>query len=212
MTRSVPLEKCMSDAFISYAQNGEATRPENGYPMRLMLPGYEGNINIKWLRRLEVSDKPFMTREETSKYTDLITLTGKARQFSLMMEAKSVITFPSGDMKLPGAGFYEITGLAWTGRGAIQRVEISTDGGKSWALASLQEPVLPLAHTRFRFPWQWDGSDAVLQSRAVDETGYVQPTKQFLTAQEGVGPTYHYNGIQSWKVSADGSVENVYLA
>ncbi len=212
MTRSVPLEKCMSDAFIGYAQNGEAIRPENGYPLRLMLPGFEGNINIKWLRRLEISDKPFMTREETSKYTDLITLTGKARQFSLVMETKSVITFPSGDMKLPGAGFYEITGLAWSGRGAIQRVEISTDGGKTWALASLQEPVLPLAHTRFRFPWQWDGSDAVLQSRAVDETGYVQPTKQFLTAQEGVGPTYHYNGIQSWKVSADGSVENVYLA
>ncbi len=185
LTRSVPLEKCMSDAFISYAQNGEATRPENGYPMRLMLPGFEGNINVKWLRRLEVSDKPFMTREETSKYTDLITLTGKARQFSLVMEAKSVITFPSGDMKLPGAGFYEITGIAWTGRGAIQRVEISTDGGKSWGLASLQEPVLPLAHTRFRYPWQWDGSDAVLQSRAVDETGYVQPTKAFLDRTGG---------------------------
>ncbi len=210
MTRSVPIEKCMTDAFIAFAQNGEAIRPENGYPMRLMLPGYEGNINIKWLRRLEVSDKPFMTREETSKYTDLITLTGKARQFSLVMEAKSVITFPSGDMKLPGPGFYEVTGLAWTGRGAISRVEISTDGGRTWSLAALQEPILPMAHTRFRFPWSWNGQEAVLQSRAIDETGYVQPTKQFLERTEGVGPTYHYNGIQSWKVAADGSVTNVY--
>jgi sulfane dehydrogenase subunit SoxC len=130
--------------------------------------------------------------------------------FSMVMEAKSLITFPSGDMKLPGAGFYEVTGLAWTGRGAIQRVEVSTDGGRTWALAALQEPVLAQAHTRFRFPWMWDGKDAVLQSRAVDTTGYVQPTKQFLVEKEGVGPTYHYNGIQSWKVAADGSVTNVY--
>ena len=173
MTRSVPLDKGMSDAFISYAQNGEAIRPENGYPLRLMLPGYEGNINIKWLRRLEISDKPFMTREETSKYTDLNTMTGKARMFSLVMEAKSVITFPSGDMKLPGPGYYEITGLAWTGRGTIQRVEVSTDGGKTWGLASLREPVLPMAHTRFRYPWRWDGGEAILESRAVDDTGYV---------------------------------------
>ena len=177
-----------------------------------MLPGYEGNINIKWLRRLEISDKPFMTREETSKYTDLNTLTGKARMFSLVMEAKSVITFPSGDMKLPGPGYYEITGLAWTGRGTIQRVEVSTDGGKTWGLASLQEPVLSMAHTRFRYPWRWDGREAILESRAVDETGYVQPTKQFLAERQGAGLTYHYNGIQSWKISAEGSVENVYLS
>jgi sulfane dehydrogenase subunit SoxC len=209
LSRSVPIDKIMDDAFVAYAQNGEAIRPENGYPLRLILPGWEGNINIKWLRRLKVGDKPFMTREETSKYTDLITLTGKARQFSWVMEAKSLITFPSGDMQLPGRGFYEITGIAWSGRAPIERVEISTDGGKSWALAALQEPVLPKAHVRFRYPWHWDGSETIIESRATDQTGYVQPTKAFLIAHEGVGPTYHYNGIQSWKISPDGSVSNV---
>lgn len=209
LSRSIPIDKMVDDAFIAYAQNGEAVRPENGYPMRLILPGWEGNTNIKWLRRLKVGDKPFMTREETSKYTDLITLTGKARQFSFVMEAKSVITFPSGGMQLPTKGFYEITGLAWSGRAPIERVEISTDGGKNWALAALQEPVLPKAHVRFRFPWMWDGREAVIQSRATDQTGYIQPTKAFLTRTEGVGHTYHYNGIQSWKIAADGSVTNV---
>ena len=208
MNRSVPLDKAMDDAFIAYGQNGEAMRPEQGYPMRLVLPGWEGNIHIKWLRRLEVSDRPYMTREETSKYTDLITLTGKARQFSFVMDAKSLITFPSGDMKLPGPGFYEITGIAWSGRGAIKRVEVSTDGGATWDVAALQGPVLPVCHTRFRFPWHWDGQEAMLESRATDETGYIQPTKAFLLAQRGTGPTYHYNGIQSWKVAADGSVQN----
>ena len=211
LSRSVPIDKIMDDAFVAYAQNGEAIRPENGYPMRLILPGWEGNTNIKWLRRLKVGDRPFMTREETSKYTDLITLTGKARQFTWVMEAKSLITFPSGGMQLPGKGFYEISGIAWSGRAPIDRVEISTDGGKSWALASLQEPVLPKAHVRFRYPWQWDGSEAIIESRATDQTGYVQPTKAFLVAHEGVGPTYHYNGIQSWKIAADGSVSNVLL-
>jgi len=209
LSRSVPIDKIMDDAFIAYAQNGEAIRPENGYPMRLILPGWEGNTNIKWLRRLKVGDKPFMTREETSKYTDLITLTGKARQFTWVMEAKSVITFPSGDMHLPGKGFYEISGIAWSGRAPIERVEVSTDGGKNWGLASLQEPVLPKAHVRFRYPWHWDGGATIIESRATDQTGYVQPTKAFLTATEGVGPTYHYNGIQSWKISPDGSVANV---
>src|SRR3981081_722374 len=137
MTRSVPIDKCLSDALIVFAQNGEAIRPEQGYPMRLFLPRWEGNISIKWLRRLEVSDKPYYTREETSKYTDLITTTGKSRMFTFTMEAKSVITFPSGEMKLPGAGFYEITGVAWSGWGKIARVEVSTDEGKSWSLASL---------------------------------------------------------------------------
>jgi len=200
LSRSVPIDKIMDDAFVAYAQNGEAIRPENGYPMRLILPGWEGNINVKWLRRLKIGDKPFMTREETAKYTDLITLTGKARQFSRVMEAKSLITFPSGDMQLPGSGFYEITGIAWSGRAPIERVEISTNGGKTWALAALQEPILPKAHVRFRYPWLWDGSETIIESRATDQTGYVQPTKAFLTAHEGVGPTYHYNGIQSWKI------------
>src|SRR5436305_5584573 len=172
MTRSVPIDKCLSDALVVFAQNGEAIRPEQGYPMRLFLPGWEGNISIKWLRRLEFSDKPYYTREETSKYTDLVTKTGKARMFTFTMEAKSVITFPSGDMKLPGAGFYEITGLAWSGRGKIARVEVSTDSGKTWSLAALQDPVLAISQTRFRFPWIWDGTPAVIQSRATDETGY----------------------------------------
>ena len=214
MTRSVPIDKCLSDALIVFAQNGEAIRPEQGYPMRLFLPGWEGNISIKWLRRLEISDKPFYTREETSKYTDLITTTGKARMFTFTMDAKSVITFPSGEMRLPGPGFYEVTGLAWSGRGKIGRVEISSDGGKTWTLAALQDPVLPICQTRFRYPWIWDGTPAVLQSRATDETGYSQPTHQQLIAERGPleppGMFYHMNAIQSWGIAADGSVKNVH--
>jgi len=213
MTRSIPLEKLLADAIIAYAQNGEALRPEQGYPLRLILPGWEGNTHIKWLRRLDVSDKPFMTREETSKYTDLLG-NGKARQFSFTMEAKSVITFPSGEMKLPGPGFYEITGLAWSGRGRIARLEVSVDGGKNWNLAALQDPVLPICTTRFRFPWFWNGQPSVLQSRATDETGYVQPTLQQLVDIRGLagpfGSVYHLNAIQSWSVAADGSVSNVH--
>ena len=214
MTRSVPVDKCLSDALIVFAQNGEAIRPEQGYPTRLFLPGWEGNISIKWLRRLEVSDKPYYTREETSKYTDLITRTGKSRMFTFTMEAKSVITFPSGEMKLPGAGFYEITGLAWSGRGKIARVEVSTDGGKNWSLAALQDPVLPICQTRFRFPWIWDGTPGIIQSRATDETGYSQPTHQQLIEERGPLESgslfYHMNAIQSWAIAPDGSVKNVH--
>ena len=214
MTRSVPMDKAWDDAMLVYAQNGEAIRPEQGYPLRLLLPGFEGNTHIKWLRRLEISDKPFMTREETSKYTDLLD-GGKARQFTFTMEAKSVITFPSGEMKLPKPGFYEIAGLAWSGRGSIKRVEVSTDGGANWQLAELQTPVLPVCHTRFRFPWQWDGQPAILQSRCQDETGYVQPTIKQLVDVRGLdggkyGSIYHLNGIQSWAVAADGGVSNVH--
>jgi sulfane dehydrogenase subunit SoxC len=213
MTRSIPLDKCLDDAFIAYGQNGEAIRPEQGYPIRLMLPGWEGNTHIKWLRRLEVSDVPFQTREETSKYTDLMA-NGIARQFTFVMEAKSVITFPSGEMKLSGPGFYEVTGIAWSGRGKITRLEVSTDGGKTWADARLQGPVLPICHTRFRFPWLWDGKPAVLQSRATDETGYLQPMLKQLTDVRGLnGPIasiYHLNAIQSWAVDANGSVTNVH--
>lgn len=214
MNRSIPIDKMFDDAIIAYAQNGEAIRPEQGYPLRLFLPGFEGNMHIKWLHRLVVSDKPFMTREETSKYSDLLG-NGKARLFTFVMEAKSVITFPSGEMKLPGSGFYEITGLAWSGRGKIEKVEISTDGGKTWSLASLQDPVLSKAHTRFRCPWFWNGKPAILQSRATDETGYVQPTIKHLRDVRGmahpvVGSFYHLNGIQSWAIAADGSVTNVH--
>ncbi len=213
MTRSIPLDKAMKDCIVAYGQNGEALRPEQGYPLRLIVPGFEGNMNIKWLRRLQVADMPFMTREETSKYTDLRP-SGKAVQFSFVMEAKSVITSPSGGEQLDGPGFREISGIAWSGRGAVRRVEVSTNGGRSWRTATLQAPVLPLCHTRFRLPWAWDGKEAILQSRCVDETGYVQPTIRQLVAVRGLdgplGSIYHLNGIQSWKIATDGSVSNVH--
>jgi sulfane dehydrogenase subunit SoxC len=213
MTRSIPLDKALKDCFLAYGQNGEALRPEQGYPVRLMVPGYEGNMHIKWLRRLEISDTPFMTREETSKYTDLRP-DGKAVQFSFDMEAKSVITSPSGEMQLQGPGFHEITGLAWSGRGRITRVEVSTDSGKSWKQAQLQGPVLSICHTRFRLPWQWNGRETIIQSRCTDETGYTQPSIRQLVGKRGLngplGSVYHLNGIQSWKVANDGKVSNVH--
>ncbi|QLH17001.1 sulfite dehydrogenase (plasmid) [Paracoccus pantotrophus] len=210
MTRSIPIDKAMDDAILAYAQNGEALRPEQGYPLRLLLPGYEGNTQIKWLRRLEIGDKPFMTREETLKYTDLLA-DGTARQFTLTMVAKSVITFPSGAMRLPRPGFYEITGLAWSGRGRIAEVEVSADGGQSWTQAALQEPVLDKCHTRFRLPWIWDGAEAVLQSRCTDDTGYRQPTLAELVQARGTKSVYHLNAIQSWRVAQDGEVSNVHV-
>ncbi|MBI5113507.1 MAG: sulfite dehydrogenase [Rhodovulum sp.] len=213
MTRSIPMEKMLQDAILAYGQNGEAIRPEQGYPLRLLLPGFEGNTHIKWLRRLEVSDKPFMTREETSKYTDLMA-DGKARLFTLEMDAKSVITFPSGEMKLPGPGFYTIAGFAWSGRGRIQSVDVSTDGGKTWVPARLDTVPEPICTVRFSLPWTWDGRPAVLQSRCTDETGYIQPTLRELVAIRGAngpfGSVYHLNAIQSWAVAADGSITNVH--
>jgi sulfane dehydrogenase subunit SoxC len=206
MTRSVPMAKALEDAMIVYAQNGERLRPEQGYPMRLFLPGFEGNMSVKWLRRLKVGDQPWQTREETSKYSDLMP-DGIARQFTFVMEAKSVITRPSGGQQLTGGpGFYEISGLAWTGHGRIRRVEVSTDGGTSWRDAQLQEPVLPRAVTRFRAPWQWDGGPAMLQSRAIDETGYIQPRHKELVDVRGVNSFYHYNAIQTWRVAPGGAV------
>lgn len=209
MTRSIPIEKAMHDCLLAYGQNGEAIRPEQGYPVRLFVPGYEGNMSIKWLRRIEVSDRPFETREETSKYTDLLP-DGKALQFSFLMEAKSVITYPSGEMVLHQPGFYEISGLAWSGRGRIVKVEVSTDGGRHWMEARLHGPVLPICHTRFSLPWEWDGKEAILQSRCTDETGYVQPTIKKLVAERGLYSVYHLNGIQSWKVASTGEVSNVH--
>jgi sulfane dehydrogenase subunit SoxC len=207
--RSLPLAKAMDDVLIAYGQNGEAPRPENGYPLRLIVPGWEGNVNVKWLRRLTVVDQPYMTRMESTGHAALMP-DGKARQFGFVMEAKSVITFPSGGQRLPGPGFYEIAGLAWSGRGLVRRVEVSADGGKTWRDARLQEPVLPLAHTRFRLAWPWDGREAVLQSRCTDETGYVQPTLAELVRVRGLNSEYFNNAIQSWKVAADGSVHNVH--
>jgi sulfane dehydrogenase subunit SoxC len=208
MTRSIPLEKMMKDAILAYGQNGEAIRPEQGYPLRLLLPGYEGNTHIKWLRRLQISDKPFMTREETSKYTDL-TANGIARQFVFPMEVKSVITFPSGEMKLPGPGFYEISGLAWSGLGRVRKVEVSTDGGHSWHVAALNGTPTPVCTVRFTLPWMWDGKPAQLQSRCTDDTGAVQPTREELVRDRGLNYYYHYNGIFPWSIAEDGSVSHV---
>ena len=209
LARSVPLtDDVLNEAMVCYGQNGEALRPEQGYPLRLLLPGLEGNINVKWLRRLKLGSAPFMTRWETSKYTDLMP-DGKAYQFSLVMDAKSVITTPSGQQQLH-PGFHEIQGLAWSGRGSIMTVEVSVDAGKTWRAARLQEPVLPKCHTRFRLPWRWDGQETVIQSRCTDDSGYRQPTRDSLIAVRGTQSSYHYNGIQSWKVERSGMVKNVY--
>jgi len=208
MMRSVPLAKAMDDALIAFGQNGEALRPAQGYPLRLLLPGWEGNTNVKWLHSLKLTDQAYMARDETAKYSDLMP-DGKARIFTYRMEAKSVITFPSGGQKLPAAGLYELTGLAWSGSGRIERVEITTDGGKTWANAQLQEPRLPIAWTRFRLPWRFEGREAVIASRATDETGYVQPTREALIAVRGTNSGYHFNGMKFWKVHVDGTVTNV---
>jgi sulfane dehydrogenase subunit SoxC len=207
-TRSLPLAKCLEDSLVVYAQNGEMLRPEQGYPLRLIVPGWEGNVSVKWLRRLKVADAPFMTRQETARYTDLMP-DGTAREFTFVMEAKSVITHPSAGHHLWRKGFHEISGLAWSGNGRIRRVDVSTDGGKSWRPASLQEPVMTRALARFRFPWSWDGGPAVLQSRAMDETGYVQPTRAQIVKLRGYNSRYHYNAIQSWGVAASGEVKHV---
>jgi sulfane dehydrogenase subunit SoxC len=203
--RSVPIAKALDDALVVYAQNGEAIRPAQGYPMRLLLPGWEGNTNVKWLRRLEVTDRPAMGREETAKYTEPM-LDNSIRQFSFEVDARSIITSPSYPTQLE-PGWHEIRGIAWSGRGRIERVEVSTDGGRSWQAAKLQGPVLPKAHTRFGLPWRWDGRATELLSRAIDETAYVQPTLREIlkTRGPGSGP-YHFNLITGWEVRADGEL------
>jgi sulfane dehydrogenase subunit SoxC len=207
MMRSIPIAKAMDNSLLAYGQNGEAIRPSQGYPLRLINPGWEGNTNVKWLHSLRLADQPYMARDETSKYSDLMP-DGKARIFTYAMEAKSVITFPSGGQTLPARGQYELTGIAWSGRGRIERVEVTTDGGTKWTVAKLQEPRLPIALTRFRLPWRFDGQEAVIASRAIDETGYVQPTREALVAVRGTNSIYHYNGIKFWKVRPDGTVTN----
>ncbi len=209
MSRSVPLAKAMDDALIALYQNGERVRPSNGYPVRLLLPGYEGNAQVKWLRRIKLTEGPTMTKDETSKYT-ILSPDGKALQFVFPIEAKSLITRPSPGLTMKGAGLYEISGLAWSGYGRIAQVDVSADGGKTWAPAALQQPVLPMALTRFRVPWRWTGGPAVLQSRATDETGYVQPTRADLIARRGDRTIYHFNGITSWGVGESGEVKHVY--
>lgn len=207
MTRSIPVEKAFDDALLAYAQNGERLRPEQGYPLRLLLPGYEGNTSIKWLRRLKFGEAPWQTREETSKYSWIMP-NGSVRQFNFVMEAKSVITSPSGGQRLDGQGFHEISGLAWSGRGKIARVEVSLDGGSHWSDAALQQPVLPKCLTRFRLPWRWQGEPAQLASRATDDTGVVQPTHDALLQERDARSYYHYNAIQNWRVAADGAVSH----
>jgi sulfane dehydrogenase subunit SoxC len=208
MARSIPIDRALDDVIVAYGQNGEALRPEQGYPLRLVIPGWEGNVNIKWLHRLHVVDQPYMTREETGGYTDLMP-DGKARIFTFIMEAKSIITRPAGEQVLPGPGAHLISGLAWSGRGRIDRVEVSTDGGQSWQVAALQGPPLSKAFTRFCISWIWNGKPTTLQSRCTDETGYVQPSREELVAVRGMNATDHYNGIKIWQVLSDGRVTGV---
>ncbi|UFH56833.1 sulfite dehydrogenase [Spirosoma sp. KNUC1025] len=205
MTRSIPIKKGWDDAIVAYAQNGESLRPEQGYPIRLFLPGWEGNTSVKWLRRIELSDQPFMTREETSKYTEPIK-DGNYRQFSFDIDARSIITFPAYPKKVE-KGWIEIRGLAWSGRGKVVRVEVSTDAGKSWQMAQLQEPVLDKAHTQFRYLWQWKGDETEIMSRVTDETNYTQPTLRQLFDARGSGNAgYHFNPITAWLIKPDGNV------
>ena len=205
LSRSIPIEKALDDAIVAYAQNGEAIWPANGYPVRLVLPGWEANTCIKWLRRLELVDAPAMFRDETSKYTDPLP-DGTARQFSFVMDAKSIITHPAHPDRLAAPGWHQVTGIAWSGRGRIARVDVSTDGGATWTAAVLQEPVLSKAHTRFHLAWNWDGRAATLMSRAIDETGYVQPTLATYRASRGRGTDFHFNAIRAWRVEPDGRV------
>ncbi len=209
MNISIPLEKIRQDCFIALYQNGERIRPENGYPMRLLVPGWEGVTHVKWLRRLHLTNRPVMARNETAKYTDLLP-SGKARQFTFVMQAKSLITNPSPGYKLDKPGLYQIKGLAWSGHGKVRKVEVSADGGESWAIAELQEPVLSRCFTRFRIPWQWDGRATVIKSRVTDETGYRQPERQQLLAERGQYGYFHYNAVVSWAISEDGSIRHVY--
>ena len=209
MNVSLPVAKLMDDCIVALYQNGEAIRPENGYPLRLIAPGWEGVLNVKWLHRLLLTDQPVMARNETAKYTELQP-DGRARAFTFVMDVKSVITSPSAGQRLAGPDVYELRGLAWSGHGRIRRVEVSADGGRSWAEAALQEPVLPRCLTRFRAAWKWNGDPAVLKSRATDEAGNMQPERTALVKQRGSNGYFHCNAIAAWGVDDDGSVTHVY--
>jgi sulfane dehydrogenase subunit SoxC len=214
-SHTIPLGKAMDDVIVAYGQNGEPLRPEQGYPLRLVVPGWEGPSSVKWLRHIKVVDQPYMTWNESMNHSiPRPDLGGKSRWYHFQMALKSVITRPSGGLTLPGKGFYEITGLAWSGAGLISKVEVSTDGGRSWKEAKLQTPVLPKAHTRFNLDWVWDGEEAVIQSRCTDETGEVQPTLAELhknwgitdSASQKTARAIHINAIQPWRITRDGSV------
>lgn len=216
-TKSLPLAKALADVLVVYGQNGEPIRPHQGFPLRLLVPGFEGLYNVKWLRRIKVVDQPYMSFQEVSRYT---TKDPKSRWFQFEMGPKSVITFPSGEQRLPGRGFFMISGLAWSGGGTIRRVEVSTDGGRTWLDAQLHDPVARIAHTRFSVPWKWNGEDSLLLSRCTDDLGQVQPSlAEFAkfwgrTPEDVVGDTSgvgHFNVIQPWRVARDGTVDNAIL-
>lgn len=205
LTRSVPIEKAWDDALIVWAMNGEPLRPAQGYPLRLLLPGWEGNINVKWIRRIELGTTPWMTRWETSKYTDPLP-NGTANIFTFEVDVKSIITSPAHPNTIPARGWRPVNGIAWSGRGRVTRVEVSTDGGASWSDAELLGPALSKSSVRFQYMWEWRGKDAVLLSRASDDQGYVQPTRTALIARRGLGTDYHFNQIVGWKVESSGRV------
>jgi sulfane dehydrogenase subunit SoxC len=208
MTRTIPMKNALDDAIVAWGMNGEMLRPENGYPLRLVVPGVQGVSWVKYLRRIEVGDQPFFTKDEELHYVDLMP-DGLHRQFTSIQECKSVITTPSGGQRLLDKGYYNITGLAWSGRGKVRRVDVSVDAGRHWRPAHIDGPVLTKALTRFNIDWVWDGAPAILQSRAIDETGYVQPTIDQLRAVRGTRSIYHNNAIQSWRVAETGEVSNV---
>jgi sulfane dehydrogenase subunit SoxC len=205
LTRSVPIEKAWDDALIVWAMNGEPLRPAQGYPLRLLLPGWEGNINVKWIRRIELGTTPWMTRWETSKYTDPLP-NGTANIFTFEVDVKSIITSPAHPNTIPARGWRPVNGIAWSGRGRVTRVEVSTDGGASWSDAELLGPALSKSSVRFQYMWEWRGKEAVLLSRASDDQGYVQPTRTALVARRGLGTDYHFNQIVGWKVASSGRV------
>jgi sulfane dehydrogenase subunit SoxC len=207
-SRSIPLEKIMDDGLLVYGQNGEMLRAEQGYPLRALFPGWEGNTCVKWLRRIRVVEGPAHLRSETARYTDPMP-SGKWRQFSMTMECKSVVTNPSGGMALHGPGLYEIRGFAWSGNGSITHVDVTTDGGRTWREAQLEAPVLDKCLTRFRYLWNWEGGPAKIASRAMDSTGYVQPTVEDIARQREItGFVQHHNGIFPWTVAETGEVSN----
>jgi len=211
LNRSLPLEKALDDVMIAFGMNGEALRPEQGYPLRAVIPGWQGNMWVKWLRRIEVGDQPWETREETSKYTDLLA-DGTARRHTFVMDAKSVITNPSPQAPLKFKGRNVLSGFAWSGRGTVKRVDVTLDGGKNWQTARIEGPILEKSMVQFYLDFDWTGQEMLIQSRAMDSTSYVQPTKADLRKVRGVNSIYHNNGIQTWLVKANGEAENVEIS
>jgi sulfane dehydrogenase subunit SoxC len=212
MTRTIPIDQVLNDeVLVAYGQNGEMLRPENGYPLRLVVPGAQGVSWVKWLRRVELGDMPYGAKDEAIHYVDLMP-DGLHRQYTTIQECKSVITTPSGGQTLVDKGYFTVSGLAWSGRGKVTRVDVSMDGGVNWVEAALQGPILSKCLTRFTLPWNWNGESVILQSRATDETGYVQPSISELRAVRGTRSIYHNNAIQSWLVDQGGEVSNVQVA